>query len=348
MALGAAIAHTLTRMFGRLVFVVALVGCGQQTQTDSADAPLDADAPLAEAASDTTDASDAHEVHESATSDASEEEAPPVPETLAETGLYKDIATLTLADGVTPFTVVYPLWSDGAEKSRWMWLPPGTSIDKTDPDHWTYPKGMKAWKEFRVAGKRIETRFLEKTGEGSWGWRYVAYAWTSDGKSAKAARAGVKNALGTTHEIPSQEHCDQCHSGTRDGLIGPGAIQFGVVKPPGKDLVQETLGYLHGNCGFCHSDFGRWATARALRLKVRVTDTDPAKTPTYLTLINAKMSHADIAGEPFIGVVPGQPDKSHIVYRMSKRDGVWNMPPVGTNVVDEVGLARVRAWITAL
>jgi hypothetical protein len=72
----------------------------------------------------------------------------------AETGLYKDIATYTLADGVTPFDVKYPLWSDGAEKSRWVWLPPCTSIDKTNADWWSYPKGTKAWKEFRRDGKR--------------------------------------------------------------------------------------------------------------------------------------------------------------------------------------------------
>lgn len=328
---------------------LALVGCTPAVEAVVADASVDAR--IEETPVDSVDSAAADAHHDGSRkgdADVTDELPPVVPDTLAESGLYKDLATRTLADGVTPFDVKYPLWSDGAEKSRWMWLPSGTSIDKSDPDHWTYPKGTRAWKEFRSGGKRIETRFLEKTGEGSWGWRYVAYAWSEDQKTATAARAGMKNALGTTHEIPSQEHCDQCHSGTRDGLIGPGAIQLGEVTPPGADLVRETLGYLHGNCGYCHSDYGRWASVRPLRLKVRVTDTDPKKTPTYLTLINAKMSHADIDGDPYIGVVPGNPDKSHLVQRMARRDGVWSMPPVSSNVVDEVGLARVRAWITGL
>jgi hypothetical protein len=328
----------------RVALALLVVGCSSPEESA---APSDAsvDTHVHDVAIEA--AQDAHDSH--VVEDTPEDPPPPpVPETLAETGLYKDFATLTLADGVTPFDVKYPLWSDGAEKSRWMWLPAGTAIDKSNPDHWTYPKGTKAWKEFRRDGKRIETRFLEKTGEGSWGWRYVAYAWSADGKTATAARLGSKNALGTTHEIPSQEHCDQCHSGTRDGLIGPGAVQFGDKVPPGEPLVRDVLGYLHGNCGYCHSDQGRWATARPARFKVLVADTDPKKTGTYVTMINVKMNHLDPAGEPFIGIVPGNPDKSHVYYRMGKRDGFWNMPPVGTNVTDEAGMARIAEWIRAL
>jgi hypothetical protein len=295
---------------------------------------------------------------------------PPVPDTLAETGLYSDFAARTLAPGVIAFDVRYPLWSDGAEKARYLYVPAGKQIDTTTMDHWTYPVGTKAWKEFRRDGVLVETRYLEKSGEPPIGWKYVAYAWSADGKTAIAVKGGATNALGTPHDIPSQDQCEQCHSGTRDGLIGPGAIQFSrssgtsplaelaakglLSSPPGKEfevpgtgVVKDALGYLHGNCGYCHSDVGRWAGARKLRLKIRVDDTTPASTATYLTTINVPMAHGDINGDPYIGVVPGYPEKSHLYDRMQKRD-FWAMPPVGSEVIDTTGSATIKQWITEL
>lgn len=298
------------------------------------------------------------------------ESPPKVPGTLAETGLYADFAARTLVDGVIPFEVRYPLWSDGAEKSRWLWVPPGQQIDTADMDHWRYPTGTKAWKEFRRDGVLVETRYLEKSGEPPIGWKFVAYIWSADGKSAVAAPAGITDALGTPHDVPSQEQCEQCHSGTRDVLIGVNAIQLSresgksalatlsekglLSKPPGKEFtvpgtgtVQDALGYLHGNCGYCHSDTGRWAKEREIRLRVRVGDTTPESTATYLTTINVKMHHGDMKGTPYTAVVPGDPVASHVYDRMIKRD-FWAMPPVGSEVVDPNGTAVVRAWIASL
>ncbi len=295
---------------------------------------------------------------------------PAVPGTLAETGLYADFAARTLATGVIPFDVRYPLWSDGSEKSRWLWVPPGKPIDTADMDHWAYPIGTKAWKEFRRDGVLVETRYLEKSGEPPIGWKFVAYVWSADGKSAVATPGGLANALGTPHDVPSQEQCEQCHSGTRDGLIGVNAIQLSsesgksvlaslsekglLSKPPGKEFtvpgagaVRDALGYLHGNCGYCHSDAGRWAKEREIRLRVRVGDTTPESTAIYLTTINVKMHHGDTKGNPYIAVVPGDPAASHVYDRMIKRD-FWAMPPVGSEVVDPTGTALVKAWIASL
>src|SRR5262245_54168229 len=55
------------------------------------------------------------------------------PETLSATGLYADIATKELAAYAQPFAPQFLLWSDGADKQRWVYLPEceGT-IDTTD------------------------------------------------------------------------------------------------------------------------------------------------------------------------------------------------------------------------
>src|SRR5512141_1865735 len=45
------------------------------------------------------------------------------PKNLSETGLYSDISTKTIAATNLMFSPQYPLWSDGARKKRWIYLP---------------------------------------------------------------------------------------------------------------------------------------------------------------------------------------------------------------------------------
>ena len=88
------------------------------------------------------------------------------PKRLTETGLFADAARESLAPGVMAYAPRFQLWSDGAEKRRWLWLPPGTRIDTSDMDSWVFPVGTKFWKEFTRDGVRVETRLLEKLGPG--------------------------------------------------------------------------------------------------------------------------------------------------------------------------------------
>ncbi len=60
------------------------------------------------------------------------------PGSLAETGLFADLATLTPAPGVLPYTVNLPFWSDYAVKSRWFTLPDAAATmiaNEVDVDH---------------------------------------------------------------------------------------------------------------------------------------------------------------------------------------------------------------------
>jgi len=297
--------------------------------------------------------------------------APPL---LSSTGLYADLPSGTLAAGVTPYDVRYPLWSDGAEKKRYLYLPAGATIDTSDMDSWRFPVGTKAWKEFSVAGKRIETRILEKRveGEGADAWALVAYLWRDDGSDADAVPAGVTGVGGTTYDVPDSPTCVQCHGGVRDVLIGVSAFQLsaadghgalsklaadgrlsvappaGEFQVPGTGVVQAALGYLHGNCGHCHNDTSFLSKLRAMRLRLRVADTTPESTPTYTTTINAPMSHTWPSG-PTVAIAPGDPKASQLLFRMSTDVGTgYRMPPVATKVVDDAGVATIRDWILAL
>lgn len=289
------------------------------------------------------------------------------PATLSGTGLYADFASETLAEGVVPYDVRFELWSDGATKQRWLWLPPGTRIDTSDPDRWSFPVGTRAWKEFRRDGVRVETRFLHKVAPDRW--ENVAYVWRVDGSDADARPEGVADALGTAHDVPDLESCYDCHRGAVDGLAGVGAIQLATGGPddalarleargllsdpiapypaiPGDAVEQAALGYLHANCAHCHDADHPLARYRAMRLRVPLGLARASDAPALRTLAGATMAH-EIDGTR-VGIVPGDPDASQLYLRMLHRGDDYDMPSRGTELVDDEGAAAVRAWIAGL
>lgn len=161
-------------------------------------------------------------------------QATAAPVRLADTGLYTDGRTETLASGVLAYAPQYPLWTDGATKRRWILLPPGASIDATDPDRWVFPVGTKLWKEFSFA-RRVETRFMELRSDGEW--TFATYAWSVDGKEATLAPPrGSKGAHtladGTRYDLPSQSDCRACHEAHPTRVLGFGALQLSPDRDP--------------------------------------------------------------------------------------------------------------------
>lgn len=306
--------------------------------------------------------------------DASTEKTPPPggdaapvivgPEKLSETGLYTDFAARTVTPGVLEFSPKYPLWADGAEKRRFLWLPEGTKIDTSSMDDWTFPVGTKAWKQFTRDGKLVETRLLWKKAEATW--FEMAYAWLPDESDAIAVPNGSKNARGTSHDVPDQVKCNACHANTADTLLGLGAIQLsdggsgfltvlaksgrltappaGEFSVPGSPSVSAALGYLHGNCGHCHNDESvRLNTQTKMRLRVLVGQSTPEETGAFTTTVGTVMKHTLANGVTDV-VVKGDPERSGLWLRMGLRD-FYGMPPAGTQVVDDVGRETIRQWI---
>jgi hypothetical protein len=289
-----------------------------------------------------------------------------LPETLAATGLYRNAGLTRVADGVRDFRPSYALWSDGATKKRWLYLPPGTRIDTSDMDDWHFPVGTKAFKEFTRDGVRVETRMLYKTEAG---WFMMAYAWNAAQTEAVAAPGGVVNALGTDHDIPSNDACRECHEGVTDRLLGVSAIQLShdragldlgelaagdlLTDPPANDFrlpataEGDALGYLHANCGNCHNPDSIVFDRADMRLWLPVAAlATPAATPTHATTVGVALSETDPGFAT--RVVAGDPDLSGLVHRMELRGDVKQMPPLASELADTAGTALVRAWIDAL
>ena len=288
---------------------------------------------------------------------------------LSATGLYSDTATGTLAPGVEEYRPKYQLWTDGAAKKRWVYLPAGSKIDTTDMNFWVYPVGTKLWKEFARDGVRVETRLLHKKADSVW--EMMAYHWNSAQTDAIAVPEGVQNASGTQHDIPSVTDCGACHSKLPDRAASFSAIQLSHSEPgvtlsklisagrlskppsgpftlPGSAQEQLALGTLHANCGICHNQKSFVFAMVDMRLWLEVENLGSVKgTGTYLSTANKPLT----ASNPSTGqarVVPGDPGKSDLHIRMNQRGVVTQMPPLGTELVDTAGLAAVDAWIQGL
>ncbi len=292
-----------------------------------------------------------------------------VPDDLACTGLYADLGAKVVAKTAMAYTPATPLWSDGYDKDRWIELPSGTKIDATDVDDWRFPVGTKAWKEFRLGDRKIETRFFWKVGDDKW--LQAAYVWSEDGKQAMRGEGSDLQVGGKPYHVPKAQDCNSCHRGRKDRILGFEAVSLAQPAASGFTLerlvdeqriepapVQKTialfdpgLGVLHANCGIsCHNGTSG-STAYSTKLRLRLAFDDIANNKpiaeweSYQTLIGVQATMPGWAGE--VRVVPGDPDKSLVITVMRLR-GQGQMPPIGTNVVDEEGLGAVEGWIRSL
>lgn len=299
-----------------------------------------------------------------------------LPCVLSQTGLY-GADMVTLGQAVHPFSPSFELWSDGAEKKRWIALPAGSKIDTSDMDYWSFPTGTKLWKEFSRDGVRVETRLIEKQASGSW--YAVAYQWRTDQTDADAVPNGVQNASGTPHDVPDSDQCLTCHSQLPDKVLGFSAIQLShpKVEPndalewtldtlmaddlltnppakaftvPGTALERDVFGYLHANCGTCHNPKGSANTQTGLDMWLKIADLSGtvSEFSVYKGLFDKDIVWLDAEhpGAPK-RIAPGSLQNSAVYQRFIEKGQTWSMPPLGTEVVDPTGKKLLEDWITS-
>ena len=291
-----------------------------------------------------------------------------LPARLSQTGLFEPGHAGSASAGVIEYQPQYSLWSDGADKRRWVALPEGARIDSVEPDAWVFPVGTKFWKEFSRDGRRIETRLLFKHGPGERDWTGAAYVWSDDQKDARLAPEGLRDASGTGHDVPSAADCGGCHRGRRSHVLGFSALQLASPELPyslwdlardgrlthwperepaipGGALDRAALGYLHANCGHCHNrerpprgdgprcydperSIDFWLPSDAEAREVRQTPAYASTVPRFMT--------------------PGDADDSRLITLISRRGWRLHMPPLASRQVDAEGVRLLREWIASL
>jgi uncharacterized repeat protein (TIGR03806 family) len=162
--------------------------------------------------------------------------ANPVPPRLSKTGCFVSLSPLKAAEGLVPYEVNAPLWSDGAGKARWLVLPKGAkpnkrstadnaappiTANKNDLLGWDLPVGSIAIKHFYRQGAPgqaghlpMETRFIQRRADD---WRMLTYTWDQNGKDATLALGGgVSMFNGKDGDVawryPSTGDCKSCHA----------------------------------------------------------------------------------------------------------------------------------------
>lgn len=334
-----------------------------------------------------------------------------LPKKLSETCFFEDIKTKTIDSRLEFFTPNFPLWSDGAEKKRYIYLPPKTQIRTEAPNDWSFPVGTIFWKEFSKDGKRLEVRLLKRISDNAdQNWIFGTYEWNESETEGHFIEWEKQNVRGTTHDIPSRSQCYACHGiekfvppkfdAFRDmSVLGFNALDLSSYSPatkdcaqfkhalpqkpgldlkelieskritqvhewntkapvlPGTPLVQETLSYLHNNCGSCHrsgleNQFAGSAIFTGLSMRGDVKATSPQETPAYLGLVGVKTNFyraIENMKEPKVfRVVPGSLEKSVVWHRFNSLGFGERMPAEGSKTIDPYGKCLIKKWILSL
>ncbi len=292
------------------------------------------------------------------------------PQTLAEYRFFADTPLQIPGPGVTPYRLNTPLWSDGAEKLRFVYVPAGSQAKAAGEGLIDLPVGAALIKTFRFGARMIETRVLLHRAEG---WVALPYQWNAAQTEAKLVLGGARVAVTTpageaiSYAIPNKNQCKECHG--LAGVVTP-------IGPKARNLAPEWLasfaqagrldrvptvtrrvplwedrlkvaaepaarGYLEANCAHCHNPAG---SASNSGLDLRWEQSEPAR----LGLFKHPVAAGRGAGAFEYDVVPGDPAHSILPYRMNSTEGGIAMPELGKATVDKDGVAAVTRWVREL
>jgi uncharacterized repeat protein (TIGR03806 family) len=289
--------------------------------------------------------------------------------TLAAYRLFLDAEAQIPSEGVRPYDLSTPLFSDYAEKRRFLFLPPGQRAGYHADGPFSFPVGPVGDKE-----RRIETRLLIRQRAG---WTANTYLWSADGREARLLLAGAQIDVGVLspsgerrairYAVPNRNQCKGCHA-IDDALspIGPAAAHFDDVSdgrsesetarwtriglldgapPTGPARLQasdaKARAYLDINCAHCHNPRG---PANTSGLDLRSDQSDPPKFGVRKRPIAAGRASANMA----FAIDPGHPERSILLHRMESLDPGVMMPELGRSTVHAEGVELVRAWIAGM
>lgn len=232
-------------------------------------------------------------------------------------------------------------------------------------------------------GRRIiETRLLINRGED---WEAIGYIWNKEQTEANLEVVGdIKevswvNKTGATQNlnyiIPNRNQCKSCHlQGKKQIPIGPKVrnlnktftYENGTMNQLEKwtsvgyltgyeasenhpkvanwddeqneNLNERAMAYLDINCAHCHYKNGS-ANTSGLHL---VADAQPDMS---LGIYKATVSAGAGTGGHTYSIVPGHPEESIMIYRMSSTNPGAMMPELGRTTVHKEGVELISSWI---
>ena len=160
----------------------------------------------------------------------------PFPAKLSQTALFTDLKRMTPTPGLIPYSINVPLWSDHADKERFIVLPARGQVRFSEKDKWEFPAGTVFVKTFFLdltrsdprTRRRLETRLLVRH---RWGWEGYTYLWNNDDSEAELHLQGLKRpypvrenpgdfARAQSWHFPSHSECKSCHTRPAKYVLG--------------------------------------------------------------------------------------------------------------------------------
>ena len=279
------------------------------------------------------------------------------------------------SSALIPYSLRTPLFSDYAEKQRFIHLPAGAKLTVDAVGKVAFPVGTALIKSFGYPSengglKVIETRLLLHRAEG---WVALPYVWRADGKDADLRVGGTRVPVtfkktngqpqSISYAVPNKNQCKQCHSsgnlilpigpvvqnlvlqrkGDAEKLLGTKTANFEAKwdDPKSGTLDQRAHAYLRVNCGHCHAPKGS-ASNSGLILD------GSAKSAAAFGIGKRPVAAGRASGDMDFIIEAGKPDRSILINRMKSTDPAIAMPEIGRATAHDEGVALLEQWIRAM
>lgn len=306
------------------------------------------------------------------------------PELLSSYNFFVDLRGQRPNARVTGYELNTALYSDGALKYRFVYVPPGAQARYNADGVFDFPVGTVLIKTFAMAAdmrrptenvRLIETRLLIRRESG---WVALPYIWNEEQTDARYSPIGGDIPISFTNEegqaialewaVPNRNQCLGCHAVDNAMVpIGPSARN---LNRDGQLAQWRDAGFLDQAPGaaprvpnaYNATDGSVEARARAY-LDVNCAHCHNPRGPAHTSGLDLSWWQTDpalwgvnkrpvAAGRASAGfafaIEPGHPERSILAHRMESTDPGVMMPELGRQLVDERAIVLMRDWISTM
>lgn len=307
---------------------------------------------------------------------------------LSDYGFFEDAKADVPTARVKAYDLINPLFSDDADKHRFIYVPPGSEV-KADGDGLpVFPVGTALIKTFAFApdmrtpeegNYKVETRVIIRKADG---WAAFPYVWNDQGTEADYAPTGARRTIETVspagepltiaYEVPNKNQCKTCHqAGDVLEPIGPKLRNLDHVGPAGVDQLPDWVaaGILDGvppglkatpyaldtslpldarARGYLDINCGHCHKPEGSASNSGLWLTLEETSPTRLGLRKHPTAAGRGSGDRRYVVDPGHPEESILAYRMASTEPGVAMPELGRTLPDPVGIELINQWIAGM
>lgn len=296
-----------------------------------------------------------------------------------------DLSNFIVKEGILPYDLNMPLFSDYASKKRFIYVPKGEIIPFDTSSVLNLPEGSVIIKHFYYSendsDEHIETRLLLKRSNE---WQAETYEWNSEQTDAKRIIVGKTKRLeilvngqnrSFNYLIPNVNQCKNCHAyNGKIEIIGPRVHNLNKNYSYADGTKNQLEKWI--DVGILDnavlSTIHQWPSIEDnsdLDSKARAylavncaschrREGSASNSGFYLEYNNNDSASLGVWKTPVAAgsgsggltyvIKPGEADESILLYRMISNEINERMPEIGRDLSHEEGIELIRDWINTL